>query len=125
MTRLFRQLTTFIGVGFVATAVHYAVLIALVELGGVPAVASALAGFSAGGVVSYLLNRRHTFESNAPHQQAIRRFAAVAIGGFGLTFTFMTVFVDFSGFPYLPAQAATTCIVMFWSFIAHRMYTFA
>jgi putative flippase GtrA len=125
MTGLFRQLTTFIGVGFLATAVHYAVLIVLVEFCSVPAVASALAGFTAGGVVSYFLNRRHTFRSNAPHQQAGRRFAAVAVGGFGLTFAFMTLFVDFGRFSYIPAQAVTTCIVMFWSFAAHRIYTFA
>ncbi|SFK25332.1 GtrA family protein [Methylocapsa palsarum] len=123
--RLFRQLTTFIGVGFVATAVHYAVLIGLVELGGVGAVVAALAGFTAGGVVSYIFNRRHTFGSNAPHQRAIRRFAVVAIGGFGFTFVFMMLFIDFIGMPYLLAQAITTCIVMFWSFAAHRNYTFA
>jgi putative flippase GtrA len=125
MTRLFRQLTTFIGVGFLATAVHYALLIALVELGGVPAVAAALAGFTAGGIVSYVFNRRHTFQSDAPHAQAVRRFATVATGGFGLTFASMALLVDFLGFPYLPAQAITSCIVMIWSFAAHRTYTFA
>lgn len=125
MTQLFRQFSSFAGVGFVATSVHYGLLIGLVELVGVSAVAAALVGCAAGAIVSYGLNRCHTFRSSLPHQQAGWRFALVALGGFGLTYLFMSFFVDFGGVPYLPAQAATTGIVMLWSFVAHRMWTFA
>lgn len=125
MTQLFRQFSSFAGVGFVATGVHYCLLIGLVEIVGVSAVAAALVGCAAGAVVSYALNRRHTFRSNLPHQQAGWRFALVALGGFGLTYLFMSFFVNFGGVPYLPAQAVTTGIVMLWSFVAHRMWTFA
>jgi putative flippase GtrA len=125
MTRLVCQFSSFAGVGIVATSVHYGLLIGLVEVLDVSAVAAAMVGCVAGAVVSYGLNRRHTFHSNLPHQQAGRRFAIVALGGFGLTYLFMSFFVDFGGVPYLPAQAATTGIVMLWSFLGHRMWTFA
>lgn len=124
MNRLLRQFSTFAGVGFAATALHYSVLIGLVEIADAPAVVAALAGFTAGGLLSYSLNRRHTFHSSAPHLRAGWRFAVVAAIGFALTAASMSALVDYYHVPYLPAQAATTGLVMFWSFAAHRIYTF-
>lgn len=124
MPHMVRQFSSFVVVGFIATAVHYAVLIGLVEMAGISAVAAALIGFSAGGVVSYSLNRRHVFHSNRRHETAAPRFTLVAVVGFCLTYVFMSIFVRGAGIPYLPAQVATTGIVMLWSFAAHRMWTF-
>jgi putative flippase GtrA len=124
MARLIRQFSSFLVVAFIATGVHYALLIGLVEIAGVSAVAAALAGYSTGGAVSYTLNRRHVFRSNAPHELAASRFAVVATVGFGLTYLFMSLLVDSAHVPYLPAQVATTIIVMIWNFTAHRMWTF-
>lgn len=124
MPRLLRQFSSFVAAGFVATGVHYAVLIGLVEIAGVSAVAAALAGYGAGGIVSYGLNRRHVFRSQAPHNEAISRFALVAAVGFGLTYLFMSALIDLASLPYLAAQIATTGIVMLWSFAAHRLWTF-
>jgi putative flippase GtrA len=125
MTFLFRQLSTFAGVGFVATAVHYVILVAAVEIAAWSAVAAALAGFCAGGAVSYWLNRRHTFKSKRPHKDAVWRFALVASGGFALTYILMTLMAEVGRIPYLRAQVATTGVVMLWSFAAHRKFTFA
>ena len=122
---LFRQTTSFVGVGGRATAVHYLILITVVQvLGGAP-VPAALLGYVFGGFISYTLNRRHTFASTRPHNEAIWRFAAVAGVGFVLTFLLMALFVDRWGRPYLLAQVVTTGIVMFWTFTANRMWTFA
>ena len=124
MKFLFRQFSSFVVVGFIATGVHYALLIGLVEIAGMSAVAAALAGYAAGGTVSYGLNRRHVFRTKLRHEAAVSRFALVAAVGFGLTYIFMSLFVRAAGIPYLPAQVATTGIVMFWSFAAHRLWTF-
>jgi putative flippase GtrA len=124
MTFLFRQFSSFVVVGFIATGVHYMLLIGLVELAGISAVAAALVGFLAGGTVSYGLNRRHVFRTELPHAAAVSRFTLVAGVGFGLTYIFMSLFVRAAGIPYLPAQVATTGIVMLWNFAAHRMWTF-
>jgi putative flippase GtrA len=121
---LARQFAAFFGVGLVAATVHYALLISLVEGYRLDAVPATLCGFGAGGVVSYLLNRRHTYASDRSHAQAGWRFAVVSAVGFGLTWMFMTLFVHLAGAPYLPAQVLTTGIVLFWSFLANKFWTF-
>jgi putative flippase GtrA len=121
---LTRQFSAFFGVGVVAAVVHYGVLIGLVEAGGLDPVPATLLGYIAGGVVSYALNRRLTYASDRPHVEAGWRFAVVAAVGFGLTGAFMHGFTRWFGVPYLPAQVVTTGIVLFWSFVAHKLWTF-
>ena len=125
MHYLFRQFSSFVVVGLIATGVHYALLIGLVEITGISAVAAALIGYGAGGMVSYRLSRRHVFRSDLPHQAAASRFTLVAAVGFGLTFLFMSLLVNVARIPYFPAQVATTGVVMLWSFAAHRIWTFS
>jgi putative flippase GtrA len=122
---LVRQLTAFFGVGLAAAVAHYGLLILLVERGGFHPVPSTLAGYVAGGLVSYVLNRKHTYDSSRPHREATWRFAAVAFVGFLLTWFLMQVLTVWAGGPYLPAQVVTTGVVMLWSFIAHKAWTFA
>ena len=120
-----RQLSAYALVGVAASLAHYAALIALVELCGWPPVPATLVGYVIGGVVSYRLNRRHTFESDRPHREATWRFALVAFLGFCLTYVLMSLFVERLGAPYLPAQVVTTVLIMFVSFAANRLWTFA
>jgi putative flippase GtrA len=119
-----RQLATYATVGVGATLAHYAVLIALVEGGGWRAVPATLCGYVVGGGVAYLLNRRHTFESDRPHAEATWRFALVAFAGFCVTYALMSLFVDRWGAPYLPAQMVTTVLAMFVTFALNRRWTF-
>lgn len=119
-----RQFATFFGVGMVAAIVHYGLLFSLVEGYGLDPVPASLTGFSAGGVVSYLLNRRHTYRSDRPHREATWRFIVVSAIGFGLTWGLMALFVRALGLPYLPSQLATTGIVLVWHFLAHKLWTF-
>ena len=119
------QFKAFFIVGILAAAVHYGLLIALVEAAGWPPVAATLAGYVGGGALSYGLNRRHTFGSDRPHAEAGWRFALVAGIGFGLTWITMHMLVDRSGVPYLAAQIGTTALVMVWSFAANKFWTFA
>ena len=121
---MIRQLSSFIGVGLVASAVHYALLVALVEVGGLEPAPSALCGFTVGGIVSYGLNRRHTFVSERPHEQAAWRFGLVATVAFVLTYLFMRLFHEIGHMPYLAAQVVTTGVVMIWTFGANRFWTF-
>ncbi len=125
MPPLLRQAGAFFGVGIAAAIVHYGLLIALVEAGGLGPVPGTLAGYVAGGTVSYALNRRLTYESTRPHAEAGWRFAVVAGVGFLLTGGFMHAFTAWFDLSYLPAQVVTTGIVLFWSFVAHKLWTFA
>lgn len=119
------QFAAFSGVGVAAAAAHFGVLIALVEATGTDAVRAALAGYVAGGLVSYVLNRRLTYRSDRPHREATWRFAVVAVIGFFLTWLLMAALVRGLGLAYLAAQLITTGIVLFWSFIAHKLWTFS
>lgn len=119
-----RQLATYASVGVGATLVHYAILIALVEAGGWTPVPAALCGYVAGGVVAYVLNRRHTFASDRPHAEAGWRFGLVAFVGFCVTYLLMSLFVERLGAPYLPAQAVTTVLAMFVTYALNRAWTF-
>lgn len=118
------QFSAFFGVGLVATAAHYSVLIGLVELAGVDPVRAALAGYLSGGLVSYVLNRSQTFRSDRPHREAGWRFLVVMAVGFCLTLALMALFVDIVSLPYLPSQIITTGVVMIWNFSAHKWWTF-
>lgn len=124
MPHLVKQFSAFFGVGVIAAIVHYGLLIGLHEGAGVPVVPATLNGYVAGGIVSYLLNRRHTYASDRPHAEAGWRFALVAFVGFCLTWLLMRGLVDKLGAPYLPAQILTTGIVLVWSFFAHKLFSF-
>ncbi|MGJ0451756.1 MAG: GtrA family protein [Methylocystis sp.] len=119
-----RQLATYASVGVGATLAHYAILIALVEGAGWRPVPATLCGYVVGGVVAYLLNRRHTFASDRPHSEATWRFALVAFAGFCVTYALMSLFVDRWAAPYLPAQMVTTVLAMFVTFALNRRWTF-
>ncbi len=119
-----RQFAAFFGVGLLAAIVHYGLLVSLVEGYRLDPVRATLVGYVGGGIVSYLLNRRHTYASARPHLEAVWRFVAVAAVGFALTWAAMAFLVRGIGAPYLPAQVATTGIVLVWSFLAHKLWTF-
>jgi putative flippase GtrA len=119
-----RQIFAFGGAGVAAMIVHYAVLIGLVRTGTLDPVPATLCGYIAGGIVSYALNRRHTYRSDRPHHEAAWRFVVVATVGFLITWAVMHLLVDRWLLPYLPAQVLTTAIVMMWSFSAHKWWTF-
>ena len=119
-----RQVSAFVIVGLIATGLHYAALIGLKELAGVAVIPATLTGYVLGGLVSYILTRRHVFQSERRHDEAGWRFGIVAAVGFCLTWGFMRLFVTFLAAPYLPAQMVTTVVVMFWSFAANRFWTF-
>lgn len=122
--RLHLQFSAFMLVGVAAMVAHYGLLIGLVQLAHVAPVPATLVGYVGGGLVSYALNRAHVFETERNHADALWRFVGVAGVGFVLTWGFMHLFVDRFGAPYIPAQLVTTGIVMFWSFVGHKFWTF-
>jgi len=124
MIHLLRQFSSFFWTGLIVVCVHYGTLIFLVEIMRIAAVPATLAGYVAGGILSYGLNRRHTFKTGRPHGEAGWRFVLVAGVGFGLTYVLMRLFISSLLMPYLLAQIVTTGCVMFWSFAAHKFWTF-
>jgi putative flippase GtrA len=122
---LIRQIATFVGVGLTATAAHFAALTVLVENGLTGPVAGSGVGFVVGGIVSYSLNRRFTFESTRSHAGAVPRFMVVAGVAFVLNGLIMGLLVHELGIYYLLAQSITTGITMLWTFSGYRVWAFA
>lgn len=125
LPRQLRQIVTFGFAGGLTALAHYGLLIALVEGSGIDPVPATLAGYVLGALVSYGLNRWLTFDATRSHAQAGWRFATIAAGGFGLTWLLMHLFVARLGLPYLPMQLVTTGIVMVFSFLGHKTFSFA
>lgn len=119
-----RQFVAFFGVGVVAAIVHYGLLVGLVEIFFYDPVSATLAGYVAGGLVSYVLNRLYTYEAERGHLEAGWRFALVAGIGFGMTWLLMAFFTRWLGWHYFLSQVATTGIVLVWSFAAHKYWSF-
>ena len=120
------QFFWYIVAGGIATVVHYAVLIALVELFAFDPAPSAAFGALCGAIVSYLLNRRVTLVgSSAGHVHALPRFMAIALLGALLNGVLVWIGVQQLGWHYLLAQALATVLVMGLTFRLNRLWTFA
>jgi putative flippase GtrA len=118
------QFLRYAGAGAVGTALHYAVLIALVQLARTDAVAASTAGAVCGALVNYALNRRYTFASAAPHARALPRFALVAAAGVALNALVMAAVLALAGPHYLVAQVVATGAVLAAGYLANRAWTF-
>lgn len=119
------RLTLYAAVGLVATACHYAMLIALVEFTGLhPGPASSI-GAVVGALAAYWGNHRLTFgKAQTPHRRSFPRFMVTAalgalINGFivGLGFAW--------GAPYMAVQVLATAAVMGLTYEINRRWTFA
>ena len=124
MRELAPKFARFCLVGTVATAVHFAILIAGVRLIGVDAVIASSAGYVAGAIVNYALNYGFTYRSMRPHQEAVPRFLIVVTIGATLNTALMAIQIDLLGFHYLAAQVLATGTVLVWHFAGHLHWSF-
>ncbi|MBS0309050.1 MAG: GtrA family protein [Proteobacteria bacterium] len=124
MLALFRQFVRFAGVGCVSAIGHYGLLILLVHGAGVAAVPASSAGALLGALINYSLNYRFTFQSNKKHTESVGKFALVAVIGLLLNTLLMWIGVDLLHLYYLLSQILTTGLVMVWSFLGNRFWTF-
>jgi len=111
--------------GGLATAVHYLVLVALVELADVGAGLAAAIGATCGALAAYAGNRRFTFASDATHGRALPRFLLVAALGAITSAALVFAGTEWLGLHYLVPQVAATVLVLFAGFTANRRWTFA
>lgn len=118
-----RDFLRFAMVGAVATAAHYAVLVALVQFAGIGPVIATVCGFAVGAVVSYTLNRRYTFAVRPEFMRGFLKFAAVVGIGALLNAAIVAFFVN-AGLYYLVAQVIATGVVFIWNFAGARLIVF-
>ena len=118
------QFLRYASAGAIGTALHYVMLIALVQLARVDAVAASTAGAIGGALVNYVLNHRFTFASEKPHAWALPRFAMVTAAGVALNAAVLAGVMAVAGPHYLVAQVIATGAVLIAGFLANRTWTF-
>lgn len=118
------QFLRYAGAGAIGTGLHYAVLIALVQLTRAGPVLASTAGAVCGALVNYALNHRFTFASDKSHRRALPRFALVAAAGVALNALVMGAVLAVVGPHYLIAQVIATAAVLAAGFLANRAWTF-
>ncbi len=112
--------------GGLATALHYGVLLALVEGLHTAAPVAAAAGSLCGALLAYAGNRHFTFAgSTAPHGRALPRFALVALLGAALNGAIVWVGTVALGLHYLLAQMLATLAVLLFGFRLNKTWSFA
>lgn len=119
-----RQFVNYSVAGAIATAVHYVVLLILVELLRRPAWLGALSGAVVGAIVGYGLNHRITFRSSKLHRVALPRFAAVALTGIVLQVVIVAVGTELFRWHYIAAQLVATAAALVATFVMNRQWTF-
>jgi putative flippase GtrA len=123
LAALARQFSSFLAVGVATTAMHYGVLVALVEAWAINPVWATPAGFLAAALLSYLLNRRYTFDERpAFHSGLLKYYAAVSVG-LGLNAGTMALLTGW-GFYYVLAQIIASGVALVWNFFAARFVVF-
>jgi putative flippase GtrA len=115
----------FAGVGVVATALQYGVLVMAVEWLDMNAVVGSSLGFSLSAVINYLLNYHFTFRSKNAHAVAASRFALIAAAGLALNAAVMALVIRSMHLPYIIAQLAATVVVLIWNFFGNALWSFA
>ena len=111
-------------VGVTATAIHYLVLVALVEFLAVNATLASSLGFAISSAVNYRLNYRFTFNSSKRHSEAYIRFLCIASAGLLLNAITIAILTGPLGWYYLLAQVTATVCVLFWNFTGNLLWTF-
>jgi putative flippase GtrA len=114
----------YLGAGGIATAAHYATMIALVELlGAIPIVATG-SGFAVGAAVKYWLNYIVVFRSDREHSIAVPRFAATLAVLFVGNLAAFWVFQQYLGLHYVVAQVLTTCAMIPPGYLMSRLWVY-
>ena len=113
----------YVGVGAVATAVHYALLIVGVERAGWPAALASGFGAVVGAQVAYAGNRWFTFAHRGAVAASWPRFQATALLGALLGMAIVEAGVRL-GVHYLVAQVAATLTGLALTYAVNRAWTF-
>jgi putative flippase GtrA len=120
---LVRQVITFLCVGGFATALHYAVMFALVYTLGWHPVPASTTGFLTSAVVNFALNARFTFRSTRSVLHTAPRFAIVAASGLLLNRYTLALLLSL-GTHVLIGQIVATLCVLTWNYIINAIWTF-
>lgn len=117
---LFRYLVS----GGLASAVQFAILIALVELTRADPTQASVIGFCAAVVINYNLQYHWTFGAAGAHSVIFLRYSTITFAMLGLNTALFWMMHEHLGIDYVIAQLVTKGFVLVINFTVNRHYTF-
>jgi putative flippase GtrA len=124
MNQIVSKFWKFVFVGGCATAIHYTILMLLVEGLEINPVLATTVGFVTSAALNYSINRRFTFESSARHVAALPKFMTVALLGAAMNAGIVGWFAGYTNVHYVASQVCATIAVLLWNFAANAIWTF-
>jgi putative flippase GtrA len=122
---VFRRLVVFGVVGLGGTFVHYALMVALVEIWGASPILGTACGALAGALTNYVLNYHVTFRSTERHRDSMPKFMAVAAFSFVMNPALLWLVLQAApGLPYLFGQFVVTGLLFLANFALNSLWTF-
>ena len=117
-------LLRYLVVGVLNTLLGFGLVLLLQEAMGFSPFTANVAGYAAGLVCSYFLNRRFTFKSQRRHRDALPSFAAAAAVSFGVNLGVLAVSLKLLHLP--PVFAQTLAAVSFTGcfYVLSRLFVF-
>jgi putative flippase GtrA len=111
-------------VGVLNTLLGFGLVLLLQEGMGLPPFSANVAGYAAGLVCSYFLNRHFTFKSRRRHRDALPSFAAAAALSYGVNFGVLAASLNLLHLP--PVLAQTLAAVSFTGcfYVLSRLFVF-
>lgn len=119
------QFFRFLLVGGAATAIQYAVLVALHSSALMPVVWASAIGFALGAVFNFVASYHFTFRSRALLGRSAVTYTLVSTMGLILNSAVLAIANGVAGWHYLLAQILATTVVLAWNFLLGRYVTFA
>jgi putative flippase GtrA len=119
-----RSLPVYVGSGGIATASHYGVTIASVELLGIAPILATMLGFAVGAVIKYWLNYSVAVRSRARHGRAVTRYVIALLALLALNTLVFALLQKGTGLHYILAQALTTILLIPPGYMIHRQWVF-
>jgi len=114
----------YVGSGGIATASHYLVTVAAVELFSAEPVAASASGFAVGAGVKYWLNYVVAFQSRARHAAAMTRYVVMLAAMLALNTLVFALLQRGLGLHYIVAQVLTTILLIPPGYVVSRQWVF-
>lgn len=111
-------------VGLLGTALHFTLLAIAVEGANYDPVYASLAVFPPVVVLSYILNRNWTFQSEKDHFVALPKYIVISLASLATNFFIMNTLVNIYGMWYLAAQVCSIAIIPIVNFLLKKYWAF-
>ena len=112
-------------VGLIATGMHMFVVVVLVESGSFSATVASAPAYLIANLVGFFLNKHWVYRSQARGTREYFLYLFISTIGFFANLAIMYVLTDIFSVWYPLAVLVVSVVLMVWSFMMNRIYTFS